>query len=334
MNPPTPGDAMSVPDTFPAFVAEQDGDDVTRGVRDVAAADLPDGDVTIRVTHSSVNYKDALATIPKGGVAGISPLIPGVDLVGEDVDSGATVLVTGRGLGVSHHGGWAQYARVPRDWVLELPDGLAPREAMALGTAGLTAGMSLQALEARGLATGNGPVLVLGASGGVGSVAVGALAAAGYEVVAATGKTGEHDYLKGLGASEIIGREEVTAAPERPLEKQRWAAVVDPVGGAATAYALRTTRYGGAVALSGVTAGAKLDTTVLPFILRGVALLGIESVEAPVELRREVWQRLATDWRPAGLEDAIAREVALDGIEPVLDALLAGEAVGRTVVTL
>ena len=325
---------MSAPDSFPAFVAEQDGDDVTRGVRDVTAADLPDGDVTIRVTHSSVNYKDALATIPKGGVAGISPLIPGVDLVGEDVDSGATVLVTGRGLGVSHHGGWAQYARVPRDWVLELPDGLAPREAMALGTAGLTAGMSLQALEARGLTTGDGPVLVLGASGGVGSVAVGALAAAGYEVVAATGKTGEHDYLKGLGASEIIGREEVTAAPERPLEKQRWAAVVDPVGGAATAYALRTTRYGGAVALSGVTAGAKLDTTVLPFILRGVALLGIESVEAPVELRREVWQRLATDWRPAGLADAIAREVALDGIEPVLDALLAGESVGRTVVTL
>ena len=325
---------MSVPDSFPAFVAEKDGDDVTRSVRDFAAADLHDGDVTIRVTHSSVNYKDALATIPKGGVASISPLIPGVDLVGEDVDSGAPVLVTGRGLGVSRHGGWAQYARVPRDWVLELPDGLAPREAMALGTAGLTAGMSLHALEARGLTAGDGPVLVLGASGGVGSVAVGALAAAGYEVVAATGKSGEHDYLKGLGASEVIGRDEVTAAPERPLEKERWAAVIDPVGGAATAYALRTTRYGGAVALSGVTAGAKVDTTVLPFILRGVALLGIDSVEAPVALRREVWSRLATDWRPAGLADAIAREVALDGIEPVLDALLAGAAVGRTVVTL
>jgi acrylyl-CoA reductase (NADPH) len=325
---------MSVPDSFPAFVAEQDGDDVTRGVRDFAAADLQDGDVTIHVTHSSVNYKDALATIPKGGVAATSPLIPGVDLVGEDVDSGATVLVTGRGLGVSHHGGWAQYARVPRDWVLELPDGLAPREAMALGTAGLTAGLSLHALEARGLTSGDGPVLVLGASGGVGSVAVGALAAAGYEVVAATGKSGEHDYLKGLGATEVIARDAVTTAPERPLEKQRWAAVIDPVGGAATAYALRTTRYGGAIALSGVTAGAKLETTVLPFILRGVALLGIDSVEAPVELRRTVWQRLATDWRPAGLEDAIAREVALDGIEPVLDALLAGESVGRSVVIL
>ena len=325
---------MSVPDSFPAFVAEQDGDDVARGMRDFAAADLHDGDVTVRVSHSSINYKDALATIAKGGVARTSPLIPGVDLVGEDVDSGATVIVTGHGLGVSHHGGWAQYARVPGDWVLELPDGLAPREAMALGTAGLTAGLSLHALEAQGLTSADGPVLVLGASGGVGSVAVGALAAAGYEVVAATGKEAEHDYLKGLGASEVIGREAVTAAPERPLEKPRWAAVVDPVGGAATAYALRTTRYGGAVAVSGLTAGPKLETTVLPFILRGVSLLGIESVDAPAELRREVWGRLATDWRPAGLEDAIARDVGLDDIEPVLDALLAGQAVGRTVVTL
>lgn len=325
---------MSVPESFPAFVAEQSGDDVTRGVRELSAGDLHDGEVTVRVTHSSVNYKDALATIPKGGVARTSPLVPGVDLVGVDVDSGATVLVTGHGLGVSHHGGWARYARVPADWVLELPDGLAPREAMALGTAGLTAGMSLHALQAHGVAAGDGPVLVTGASGGVGSVAVGALAAAGYEVVAATGKSAEHDYLRALGASEVIGRDAVTAPPERPLEKQRWAGVIDPVGGAATAYALRTTRYGGAVAVSGLTAGPKLETTVLPFILRGVSLLGIESVEAPADLRREVWQHLATDWRPAGLEDAIAREVGLDGIEPVLDALLAGEAVGRTVVVL
>ncbi|MDP9345537.1 MAG: acryloyl-CoA reductase [Actinomycetota bacterium] len=325
---------MSVPETFPAFVAEQDGDDVRRGVQEFAAAGLHEGDVTIRVTHSSVNYKDALATIPKGGVARTSPLIPGVDAVGEDVESGATVLVTGHGLGVAHHGGWAQYARVPGDWVLELPDGLAPREAMALGTAGLTAGLSLHALEARGLAPGDGPVLVLGSTGGVGSVAVGALAAAGYEVVAATGKEDEHDYLRGLGASDVIGRDEVTAAPERPLEKQRWAGVVDPVGGAATAYAVRTTRYGGAVAVSGLTAGPKLETTVLPFILRGVSLLGIESVDAPVELRRDVWRHLATDWRPAGLEESIAREIGLDGIEPVLDTLLAGKAVGRTVVAL
>ncbi|MGZ4276127.1 MAG: acrylyl-CoA reductase family protein [Solirubrobacteraceae bacterium] len=332
---------MSIPESFPAFVAEQRDDGVQRGVRELAAADLPEGDVTIRVTHSSVNYKDALATIPEGDVARISPLVPGIDLVGEVVASdaagiavGSTALVTGHDLGVAHHGGWAHYARVPGEWVLELPGGLAPREAMALGTAGLTAGLSLHALETHGLAPGDGPVLVLGASGGVGSVAVGALAAAGYEVWAATGKQREHGYLRELGASEVIGRDEVTAAPERPLERQRWAGVIDPVGGAATAYALRTTRYGGAVALSGLTAGLTLETTVLPFILRGVSLLGIDSVEAPDDMRRAVWARLAGDWRPRGLEDAIARDVGLDGIEPVLDALLAGEAVGRTVVTI
>jgi putative YhdH/YhfP family quinone oxidoreductase len=177
-------------------------------------------------------------------------------------------------------------------------------------------------------------VLVLGASGGVGSTAVGALASAGYEVWAATGKAGEHDYLRGLGAHEILTREETTAESDRPLEKMRWAATVDPVGGAATAYALRTTRYGGAVAVSGLTAGTGLKSTVLPFILRSVSLLGIDSVAAAAELRREVWARLAGDLRPRGLGEAIAREVGLDGIEPVLDALLAGEAVGRTVVAL
>ena len=177
-------------------------------------------------------------------------------------------------------------------------------------------------------------MLVLGASGGVGSTAVGALAAAGYEVWAATGKPEQGDYLRGLGAHEIVTREETSADSERPLEKTRWAATVDPVGGSATAYALRTTRYGGAVALSGLTGGTTLATTVLPFILRGVSLLGIDSVAAGAELRHEVWSRVASDLRPRGLDDAIAREVALEGIEPVLDALLAGKAVGRTVVRL
>jgi acrylyl-CoA reductase (NADPH) len=223
---------------------------------------------------------------------------------------------------------------VPADWVVALPDGLSLREAMALGTAGLTAGLSIHALEAHGLTPADGPVLVLGASGGVGSTAVGALASAGYEVWAATGKAAQHDYLRGLGAHEIVTREETTAESERPLEKMRWAAAVDPVGGAATAYALRTTRYGGAVAVSGLTGGAALKTTVLPFILRSVSLLGIDSVAAGADLRREVWARLAGDLRPRGLGEAIAREVDLDGIEPVLDALLAGEAVGRTVVRL
>jgi acrylyl-CoA reductase (NADPH) len=332
---------MTVPETFPAFLATQRDDVVDRGTATLARADLGEGEVTVRVDWSSINYKDALATIPNGQVARISPLVPGIDLAGEVVasDSGPVavgdgVLVTGYDLGVAHHGGWARYARVPAEWVVALPDGLSPRDAMALGTAGLTAGLSIHALEAHGLRPEDGPVLVLGASGGVGSTAVGALAAAGYEVWAATGKADQHDYLRGLGAHEIVGRDETTAAPDRPLERTRWAATIDPVGGAATAYALRTTRYGGAVALSGLTGGTKLDTTVLPFILRGVSLLGIDSVAASGSLRREVWARLAGDLRPRGLDEAIAREVDLEGIEPVLDDLLAGAAVGRTVVRL
>lgn len=329
---------MPVPDEFPAFLATKRDDAVDRGPATLAAADLPEGEVTIRVDWSSINYKDALATIPKGQVAQISPLVPGVDLAGEVVDGaiapGTQVLVTGYDLGVAHHGGWARYARVPEQWVVALPDGLTAKQAMTLGTAGLTAGMSIHALEQHGLRPGDGPVLVLGASGGVGSTAVGALATAGYEVHAATGKADEHAYLEGLGAAEILDRDEVTAASDRPLERQRWAACVDPIGGAGTAYALRTTRYGGAVAVSGLTAGTKLEATVLPFILRGVSLLGIDSVMASAELRRTVWTRLATDLRPRGLDDAIAREVDLEGIEPVLDALLQGQAVGRTVVRL
>jgi acrylyl-CoA reductase (NADPH) len=331
---------MTVPESFSAFLATQRDDAVDRGPATLARDDLGEGEVTIRVDWSSINYKDALATIPKGQVARISPLVPGIDLAGEVVAAddgaavavGARVLVTGYDLGVAHHGGWARYARVPAGWVVALPDGLSPRDAMAIGTAGLTAGLSIHALEAHGVTAADGPVLVLGASGGVGSTAVGALATAGYEVWAATGKADQHDYLRSIGAHEIVGRDETTAASDRPLEKMRWAATVDPVGGAATAYALRTTRYGGAVAVSGLTGGTKLDTTVLPFILRGVSLLGIDSVAAGAALRREVWARLAGDLRPRGLEDAIAREVDLGGIEPVLDALLAGEAVGRTVV--
>jgi putative YhdH/YhfP family quinone oxidoreductase len=328
---------MPVPDEFPAFLATKRDDAVDRGPATLAAADLPEGEVTIRVDWSSINYKDALATIPKGQVAQISPLVPGVDLAGEVVEgdgAGTQVLVTGYDLGVAHHGGWARYARVPAAWVVPLPEGLTAREAMVLGTAGLTAAMSIHALEAHGLSAGDGPVLVLGASGGVGSTAVGALATAGYEVHAATGKADEHAYLKGLGAAEILDRDEVTAESIRPLERQRWAATVDPIGGAGTAYALRTTKYGGAVAVSGLTAGTKLEATVLPFILRGVSLLGIDSVMASAELRRTVWTRLATDLRPRGLDDAIAREVDPGGIEPVLDALLKGQAVGRTVVRL
>jgi acrylyl-CoA reductase (NADPH) len=317
---------------FRAFVAEQQDDRVERGVRTLSEDDLPDGDVTIDVAYSSVNYKDGLATIPKGRVARISPLVPGVDLAG--TADGEEVIVHGYDLGVAHHGGFAERARVPSEWVVPLPPGLTARQAMTLGTAGFTAGLSVHQLEARGLSPEDGPVLVLGATGGVGSVAIGILAARGYEVVAATGKDDAHDFLRSLGATDVVGRDEVTAASDRPLESERWAAVVDPVGGAGTAYAVRTTRYGGGVAVSGLTAGTKLETTVLPFILRGVALLGIDSVQAPMDLRREIWERLATDLRPRGLDDAIPTEIGLDELEPALDAILAGQARGRTVVRL
>jgi len=327
------------PQRFRALIAERADDDVRRELRELSADELPEGDVTVRVAWSSVNYKDALAVSPKGRVAKSYPLVPGIDLAGEviagsgaGVEPGRQVLVHGHDLGVGHHGGFAEVARVPAEWAVPLPDGLSARDAMALGTAGFTAGLSVVRLEERGVKPEHGPVLVLGATGGVGSTAVAILAGRGYEVHAATGKADEADFLRALGATEILSREETSAESERPMERQRWAGVVDPVGGAATAYALRTTRYGGAVALSGLTGGTDLTTTVFPFILRGVSLLGIDSVETPGDVRRAVWERLAGDLRPQGLEDRLTREITLDELDPFLDEVLAGRARGRTVV--
>jgi acrylyl-CoA reductase (NADPH) len=325
----------ALPDSFRALVAEKQDDDVARGIQDLRADDLPDGDIVVRVDWSSVNYKDALAVSPKGRVAQISPLVPGVDLAGTVVKGegeGSEVIVHGHDLGVAHHGGFAEYARVPSKWVVPLPDGLSSRQAMALGTAGFTAGLSVQRLEEHGVEPGDGPVLVLGASGGVGSTAVGILAARGFEVVAATGKPDEADWLRELGASEVLSREETSEESKKPMESERWAAVVDPVGGKALAYALRTTKYGGAVAASGLTGGTSLETTVFPFILRAVSLLGVDSVNTPDDVRRKVWERLAGDLRPNGLDESITREIALDEVDGLLDDVLAGKGVGRTVV--
>src|SRR5215204_601954 len=325
----------ALPESFRALVAEKQDDDVARGLQDLRADDLPDGDITVRVDWSSVNYKDALAVSPKGRVAQISPLVPGVDLAGTVIDGdgeGSEVVVHGHDLGVAHHGGFAEYARVPSEWVVPLPDGLSARQAMALGTAGFTAALSVQRLEEQGLKAADGPVLVLGASGGVGSTAVGILAARGFEVVAATGKPDEADWLRELGASNVLSREETSAESKKPMESERWAAVVDPVGGAALAYALRTTQYGGAVAASGLTGGTSLETTVFPFILRGVSLLGVDSVNTPDDIRKRVCDRPAGDLRPNGLDESITREMALDDVDGLLDDVLAGKGVGRTVV--
>ena len=330
-----------VPATFRAYVAEKTETDgvagVARGVREFAAADLPPGDVVVRVGWSSVNYKDGLATRADGKVARISPLIPGIDLAGEVVASddpaiavGSTVLAHGYDLGVSRHGGYSEYQRVPADWVVPLAPGLTPRDAMAIGTAGFTAAMSVVALEERGLDPTDGPVLVTGASGGVGGTALAILADRGYEVWAATGKPDEAERLTALGAAGILTRDEVTGEG-RPLESERWAGAVDAVGGATLPYVLRTLRTGAAVAASGNAGGPKLETTVFPFILRGVALLGMDSVTVPIERRRRIWDRLATDLRPRDVGDH-ATEVALDTLDVALDGIVAGAARGRWVV--
>lgn len=331
----------AIPDTFRAYVAERvdgpDGPHMNNGIREFAAADLPEGDVEIHVDWSSVNFKDGLATRIDGKVARISPIIPGIDLAGEVVASGdpaipvgAPVVAHGYDLGVARHGGYAEFERVPAGWVVPLGDGLLPRDAMAIGTAGFTAAMSVIALEDHGLRPGDGPVLVTGASGGVGSTAVAILAQRGHEVWAATGKADEGDRLRALGATGIIGRDEVTAEG-KPLESERWAGAVDAVGAATLPYVLRTMRHGAAVASSGNASGPKLDTTVFPFILRGVALLGMDSAVMPIERRRAIWKRLATDLRPERLGDGIT-EVTLDTLAGALEGIVAGEARGRWVI--
>lgn len=327
----------AIPATFRAYVAERVDDRVERGPREVAETDLPPGDVEIRVAWSSVNYKDGLATRFDGKVARISPLIPGIDLAGEVVASthpeltvGTAVLAHGYDLGVSRHGGFSEYERVPGEWVVPLAPGLSPRDAMAIGTAGFTAAMSVVALEEHGLQPDAGPVLVTGASGGVGGTALAILADRGYEVWAVTGKADEEARLRGLGAAGILPRDEVIA-PGRPLDAERWAGAVDAVGGATLPYVLRTLKRGGVVASSGNAGGASLETTVFPFILRGVALLGMDSVLVPIARRRRLWDRLATDLRPRDLGTHVT-EVGLDGLDAALDGIIAGSARGRWVV--
>jgi putative YhdH/YhfP family quinone oxidoreductase len=323
-------------ETFDALVATHDDDGPAAEVRTLSREDLPDGEVLVEVAWSTVNYKDALAARPDGQVARISPLVPGVDLAGTVVEGpgeGTQVLAHGYEIGVARHGGYAQLARVPADWVVPLPDGLSAREAMTLGTAGFTAALSVLELVDRGVTPGDGPVLVTGATGGVGSVAVSILAGLGHEVAASTGKPDAADWLRELGATEIVDRDELVESASRPLERQRWAGAVDCVGGATLAAVLPAMRYGGAVAASGLTGGPGLKTTVMPFILRAVALLGIDSVGVPIERRREVWGRLATDLRP-DLERLAAEEIGLADVPGAFERILGGKMRGRTLVAL
>ena len=328
-------------DTFRALVVDKTDDGVSVALRDWSTDRLMDGTVTIRVEYSSVNYKDGLAASANGRVARTYPLIPGVDLAGTVVESGDDrhavgdrVIVHGYDLGVAHHGGFAELARVPGDWVVPLPEGLTTRQAMALGTAGFTAALSVARLEELGLTPANGPVIVTGASGGVGSTAVDILAARGYTVAASTGSAESHAFLRDLGATEILYRADTSAASDRPLERTRWAGAVDAVGGPTLAYLLRTMSYGASIAISGNTGGVPFSSTVFPFILRAVNVLGIDSVQLPLDHRLALWRRLATDLRPPHLDQAITSEVTLDQTPPVLEAILRGETRGRTVVGL
>jgi acrylyl-CoA reductase (NADPH) len=325
-------------DTFHALVARQDGDRITASVETLSPSDLPPGEVTIRVLYSSVNFKDALALTPGGGVVRGYPVVPGIDLTGEVVESqspdfavGALVLAHGYQIGTGHHGGYAEYARLPADQVVALGN-LSPHEGAAIGTAGFTAAMSVRALVDWGIAPEAGPIVVTGATGGVGSVSVDLLAAAAYQVVASTGKSEAADRLKALGAAEIIGR--LPADPDakpRPLGKARWAGGVDCVGGATLADVLSTVDYGGAVAASGLTGGPALHTTVLPFILRGVALLGMDSVQMPIGRRRKLWALLGDSLRPRHL-DAITNDLDIKDVVGVIDRVRAGAFSGRAVV--
>lgn len=303
--------------------------------------DLPDGEVLVQVMYSSINYKDGLAAMANSSVIRSYPMIPGIDLSGVVVSSkdsrykeGDSVLATGYEIGVSHYGGFSQYARLRGDWLVPLPVNLTLREAMIYGTAGFTAALSLHRLEQNGVSPSKGAVLVTGATGGVGSTAVSLLHTRGYEVTASTGKAAEHDYLTSLGATEVLSREQVHNGEPRALDKQRWQAAIDPVGGASLVSVLGQLKYNGSAAVSGLTGGEELPATVYPFILRGINLLGIDSVYCPMDIRKQIWQRLAADLKPAGLELMVDKEIPLQEVPTALNDILNSRMRGRVIVNL
>ncbi len=323
--------------TFKALVATKGETGTNIAFTDFAESDLMEGDVTVRVTHSTVNYKDGLALTGKAPVVRRWPMIPGIDFSGRvetsehpDFKPGDLVILNGWGTGETHLGAYAQKSRVKGDWLVPLPAGMNPDEAMAIGTAGYTAMLCVLALEKHGLKPSDGPVVVTGAAGGVGSVATALLAKAGWHVVASTGRAEEADYLKGLGAAEIIDRNELSA-PGRPLGKERWIAGVDAVGSHTLANVLSMTTYGGAVAACGLAQGMDLPASVAPFILRGVALLGVDSVMCPKPRRLEAWARLASDLDRGKLA-TMTTTIPLESVIETGKAIVEGKVRGRVVV--
>jgi putative YhdH/YhfP family quinone oxidoreductase len=326
--------------SFKAYLIEQLDGKVTSGFVDMDESRLDPGEVTIRVAFSSVNYKDALAATGAGRIIRRFPCIGGIDLAGTVTASsdprfapGDQVIATSYDIGVAHHGGYAEMARVPADWVIKLPAGLSLKEAMALGTAGFTAGLAIMRMEENGLRPGNGPVVVSGATGGVGSLAIDMLAGLGYEVVALTGKESETDYLKSLGAKDVLLRQSLDLAKIKPLGKEMWAGAVDNLGGDVLAWMASTMKVQGTIASIGLAASMSLNTTVAPFILRGACLLGIDSGYIGEPYRHGVWQRLASDLKPRHLA-AMTRTIGFAELPKVFDDFIQARAHGRIVVEI
>ena len=325
--------------TYQALLLSKEEEVVRGELKTQNLPDLDENDVRIKISWSSVNYKDGLATLPNGGVVRDYPRVPGIDLAGKVAASndprfkeGATVLATGFGAGVSHDGGYAEYATIPGDWLVKCPKNMSPRKAMIFGTAGFTAALALERLEHEGITPSSGPILVTGATGGVGSMAIGMLSKLGYEVHASTGKESEHNYLKTLGAKTVLAREEVSTK-NAPLEKGKWAGAIDQVGGTTLSWILSSLQYQGAVACTGLTGGVKYSSTVLPLLLRSVSILGVDSVMYPGNLRAKLWDRMANEIQPDNIE-LIGAEITLQETLPVLKKILKGEVRGRQIIKI
>jgi len=327
-------------DNFKALVLSESDGKVSNEIQELTSSDLPEGDVLVRVEYSDVNYKDGMVFNGIGGLVRNYPHVPGIDFAGVVEESshsrysaGDKVVLTGWRVGEVHWGGYAQKARVNGDWLVPLPEGLSTKQAMAVGTAGLTSMLCVMALEDHGLTPSDGPVLVTGAAGGVGSVAVSILARLGYEVGASTGREAQHEYLKSLGATTLVARSDLSEPNKRPLESETWAGAIDTVGSTTLARVLAQVKYGGSVAACGLAGGPKLEVTVLPFLLRGVNLLGIDSVMQPFENRVRVWDRIASDLPHEKLEK-MTEVIGLSAVAEAASSILSGQVRGRLVVEL
>lgn len=327
-------------DSFKALITNKTDEGTEISIKELNIEDLTEGDVLIDVHYSSVNYKDGMVAA-KGDIAEYFPIIPGIDLAGKVLEStndnfkkGDSVIATSYKIGTGISGGFSEIARIPAEWVVPLPDGMTLKESMELGTAGLTAGISITKLEQAGMRPDNGDVLVVGASGGTGSLSVNMLSALGYNVVASTGRMDEAGYLKSIGASKVIHRDEVSNQDDKPVGKPLYQAAIDPVGGKTTEHIIKTLKPEGALATFGLVGGIEVNTTVIPFIGRGVHWLGVDSVFYPMELRKKVWDRLATDLKPEILDKDVVNEVSLDELPQVLYDIIDGKVRGRTIVNL